>query len=510
MKVALNDLNNAMRMIKQLASDVQTPTGIMMHIENKSVALVYSDNKKAVYKEISAEVSENEVSLGDIIFEYPSFMNGMDKIQKAGGLNVDDIEIDLSNIDKNISNMITDKYYKTTVGESEKKVNALKVNHGIKTFKKDEKLDKKFHNLTRFDYNEMLFNYSEADIWDKDYLISMLKKLGKGEEGKAAYLLKTNKAGFVVNRNSVFFINCTKGLDNFSFTLNSKMAKYLVEILNKVEDDTVKLFVKDNRYCSIVTDDNSFGIWFEMAAYKQADGNVLNKYKNNPDGTEREYNDLKIMLDKVSVTNAIKNLKIGANKSEKSSVIVDFNDDDAHNIVSDIEVSVKEESTESLTETEETSVDDIEVSNGEVSAEESIDDTPFSDDIEVTDDEVEDEVSAEEETSDEESKTAQEIVNGNTESLPVALILGDVKKNNYIKLFTSAKVKDKVTDLSTKTFVMNYQVWEQILSVCDGDYVILGIYTVDEKTNYFKFEDIVVGENGQEVNGIMYTVASNS
>lgn len=504
MKLNLNELNNAMRMVKQLASDVQSSTGIMMHIEDKSVALVYSDNKKAIYKEIPAEVSEDELSLGDVIFEYATFMHGMDKVQKSGGLNVDNIELDFSKLDKNISYMVADKYYRATVGESEKKVNALKINHGIKTFKKDANLDKKFHNLTRFDYNEMLFNYTESDSWDKDYLINMLKKLSKGEDGKAAYLLKTNKAGFVVNRNSVFFINCTEGLDNFSFTLNSKMAKYLVEILNKSEDETVNLFVKDNRYCSIVNIDNNFGIWFEMAAYKQADGNVLNKYKNNPDGTEREYNDLKIILDKVSVINAIKNLKIGANKSEKSNVVVDFKDEDAHNIVSDIEE--KED-------TKKPSVEDLDKSN-----ELSIEETPFSDDMESEEaDEAdtsfsgntEDNTEDNEEETEEENSSVKEMVN-NTESLPVALILGDVKKNNYIKLFTSAKVKDKVTDLNTRTFVMNYQVWEQILSVCDGDYVILGIYTVDEKTNYFKFEDIVVGENGQEVNGVMYTVASNS
>lgn len=500
MKVTLNDLNNAMRMIKQLASDVQSPTGIMMNIKKNSVALVYSDNKKAIYKDIPAEVSDEEVALGDVIFEYQTFMHGMDKIQKSGGLNVDEIELDFSKLDKNISSMITDKYYKTTVGESTKKVNALKINHAIKTFKKDGSLDKKFHNLTRFDYNEMLFNYSEADIWDKEYLISLLKKLSKGEEGKAAYLLKSNKAGFVVNRNSVFFINCTKGLDNFSFTLNSKMAKYLVEILNKSEDDSVKLFVKDNRYCSIVNDDNSFGIWFEMAAYKQADGNVLNKYKNNPDGSEREYNDLKIIIDKISVSNAIKNLKIGANKAEKSNVVVDFNDEEAHNIVSDMD-----EVTEDKKNLPEIKNEDIEATVE--------DDTPFSDDTEVEEESgfenLEEESSEDSESS--ESGSAQEIVNSSNESMPVALIFGDIKKNNVIKLFTNAKVKDKSEDSSTRTFVMNYQVWEQILSVCDGDYVILGIYTVDEKTNYFKFEDIVINEKGeQEVNGIMYTVASNS
>lgn len=484
MKVKVDDLNNAIRMIKQLASDVQAPTGIMMNIKNESVGFIYSDNKKALYKEIEAEVSDDEVSLGNIIFEYSSFMQGIDKIQRSGNLKVSDVEIDFSKIDSNISSIRTNKYYEATVGDTRKKVNALKVDHAVKTFKASGELDKKFHNLTRFDYNEMLFNYSETDIWDKEYLTSLLRKLSKGEEGKAAYLLKTNKAGFVVNRNSVFFINCTGGLDSFSFTLNSKMAKYLVEILNRIDVDSIKLFVKDNRYCSIISEDHSFGIWFEMAAYKQADGNVLNKYKNNPDGTERKYDDLQIIIDKVSVSNAIKNLRIGANKAEKSNVVVDFNDEEAHNIVSDIEdeTSDKEKNTEEKIEDNK----ETEASN-EVS----------SDGEEV----VEDGGGV---------SSAEEIVKTNNESRPAALIFGDLKKNNVIKLFTSAKVKDGVTDLSTRTFVMNYQVWEQILSVCDGDYVILGIYNVDEKTNYFKFEDIIVTENGREVNGVMYTVASNS
>ena len=208
MRLALNDLNNSMRMVKQLASDIQSPTGVMLHIMENSVAWIYSDNKKAVYSEIPAEVSMDEMALGDVIFEYQTIMQGMDKIQKSGSLNVDMIDIDFSNIDKNISNMIADKFYTANVGESTKKVSAMKINHGIKTFRKNAELDKKFHNLTRFNYEEMMFNSADFDIWDKDYLINLLKKLSKGEDGKAAYLLKSNKAGFVVNRNSVFFINC--------------------------------------------------------------------------------------------------------------------------------------------------------------------------------------------------------------------------------------------------------------------------------------------------------------
>lgn len=482
MRLALNDLNNSMRMVKQLASDIQSPTGVMLHIMENSVAWIYSDNKKAVYSEIPAEVSMDEMALGDVIFEYQTIMQGMDKIQKSGSLNVDMIDIDFSNIDKNISNMIADKFYTANVGESTKKVSAMKINHGIKTFRKNAELDKKFHNLTRFNYEEMMFNSADFDIWDKDYLINLLKKLSKGEDGKAAYLLKSNKAGFVVNRNSVFFINCDKCLDNYSFTLNSKMAKYIVEILNKISDDSVKLFVKDNRYCSIINDNNSFGIWFEMAAYRQSDGKVLDKYKNNPDGSERSYTDLRILLDKESVLNAIKNLKIGGNKSEKSDVIVDFNDEEAHNTVSDFDEPIRKEEPENKNDEE----DKDETSfSGE--------DTTEDDNIEVENKEV----------------TPRE-VNTESDNVQIALIFGDIKKNNVIKLFTTAKVKDKVSDLSNKTFVMNYQVWEQILSVCDGSYVILGIYHVDDKTNYFKFDDIVVTEEGNKLNGVMYTVASNS
>lgn len=150
MRLALNDLNNSMRMVKQLASDIQSPTGVMLHIMENSVAWIYSDNKKAVYSEIPAEVSMDEMALGDVIFEYQTIMQGMDKIQKSGSLNVDMIDIDFSNIDKNISNMIADKFYTANVGESTKKVSAMKINHGIKTFRKNAELDKKFHNLTRF------------------------------------------------------------------------------------------------------------------------------------------------------------------------------------------------------------------------------------------------------------------------------------------------------------------------------------------------------------------------
>ena len=260
------------------------------------------------------------------------------------------------------------------------------------------------------------------------------------------------------------------------------MAKYIVEILNKISDDSVKLFVKDNRYCSIINDNNSFGIWFEMAAYRQSDGKVLDKYKNNPDGSERSYTDLRILLDKESVLNAIKNLKIGGNKSEKSDVIVDFNDEEAHNTVSDFDEPIRKEEPENKND------------------EEDKDETSFSGEDTTEDDNIEVE----------NKEVPPREVNVESDNVQIALIFGDIKKNNVIKLFTTAKVKDKVSDLSNKTFVMNYQVWEQILSVCDGSYVILGIYHVDDKTNYFKFDDIVVTEEGNKLNGVMYTVASNS
>lgn len=316
MRLKIADISKFISGVKALSGNANV-LGIMLEAKEGGVSLVFSDSKKALYKDIEADVSEDEVGKCYVI-EFSTLNDGISKVQSSGNIKCTDIDLDLSGVGANeIIKASSDKFMTYQVGDDVEDKKISTIEFLIKAYLK-ENAGSKYGNLTRFDYQNIMFSNTEEDSWDRLELLDLIKKLSKGDDGKAAYVSPKKKAGFIVNKTSLFYINCDV---NIGFTANKQVIKGLLEVINKYDNDTLNVSVTDRKYCSIHTD--GFGIWFEMAPYKEIDGTMLNNYEKNSAGEDREYTDIEILLNKEATLDMIKASQIG-NKNDSSVLNINY------------------------------------------------------------------------------------------------------------------------------------------------------------------------------------------
>ena len=316
MRLKIADISKFISGVKALSGNANV-LGIMLEAKEAGASLVFSDSKKALYKDIEADVSEDEVGKCYVI-EFSTLNDGISKVQSSGNIKCTDIDLDLSGVGANeIIKASSDKFMTYQVGDDVEDKKISTIEFLIKAYLK-ENAGSKYGNLTRFDYQNIMFSNTEEDSWDRLELLDLIKKLSKGDDGKAAYVSPKKKAGFIVNKTSLFYINCDV---NIGFTANKQVIKGLLEVINKYDNDTLNVSVTDRKYCSIHTD--GFGIWFEMAPYKEIDGTMLNNYEKNSAGEDREYTDIEILLNKEATLDMIKASQIG-NKNDSSVLNINY------------------------------------------------------------------------------------------------------------------------------------------------------------------------------------------
>ena len=316
MRLKIADISKFISGVKALSGNANV-LGIMLEAKEGGASLVFSDSKKALYKDIEADVSEDEVGKCYVI-EFSTLNDGISKVQSSGNIKCTDIDLDLSGVGTNeIIKASSDKFMTYQVGDDVEDKKISTIEFLIKAYLK-ENAGSKYGNLTRFDYQNIMFSNTEEDSWDRLELLDLIKKLSKGDDGKAAYVSPKKKAGFIVNKTSLFYINCDV---NIGFTANKQVIKGLLEVINKYDNDTLNVSVTDRKYCSIHTD--GFGIWFEMAPYKEIDGTMLNNYEKNSAGEDREYTDIEILLNKEATLDMIKASQIG-NKNDSSVLNINY------------------------------------------------------------------------------------------------------------------------------------------------------------------------------------------
>lgn len=316
MRLKIADVSKFISGVKALSGNANV-LGIMLEAKEGGASLVFSDSKKALYKDIEADVSEDEVGKCYVI-EFSTLNDGISKVQSSGNIKCTDIDLDLSGVGANeIIKASSDKFMTYQVGDDVEDKKISTIEFLIKAYLK-ENAGSKYGNLTRFDYQNIMFSNTEEDSWDRLELLDLIKKLSKGDDGKAAYVSPKKKAGFIVNKTSLFYINCDV---NIGFTANKQVIKGLLEVINKYDNDTLNVSVTDRKYCSIHTD--GFGIWFEMAPYKEIDGTMLNNYEKNSAGEDREYTDIEILLNKEATLDMIKASQIG-NKNDSSVLNINY------------------------------------------------------------------------------------------------------------------------------------------------------------------------------------------
>lgn len=319
MIIKLENISTFISGVKSLAGNGQV-LGVLMEVLDGEVRFIYSDSKKALYNSFEAEVEESEKSIGTLVLEYTTLMNGLSQVQSStASIIVKELELNFDSLSENIIKAKADKFMTFVSGDSTEDTCISTIEFYIKAYKKDE-AGSKYTALTRFDYSSLIFGNAEYDTWETKDLITILKKLSKGDDGKSAYISSIKQAGFIVNRNSLYYINSDSQV-NIGFTATKPVLKSLLDIINKNSSGELKLSVTDKRYCSIYKDD--FGIWFEMAPFREIDGKMLNEYENNSLDSKRDYKDIEILLNREATLDMVKASQVG-NKNDSDTLVIDY------------------------------------------------------------------------------------------------------------------------------------------------------------------------------------------
>ena len=303
--------------------------GVMLSPKESGYALVYSDNRQAIYGVFPAEFTEEERALGNFVVDYLGLKTAMEQFSSTGSLLVKEIEADLSGLSE--SNTITLKVDKVRQEEEEGKLYETVVSSLKKTVKAFlvDNVDNRYKIVARFDADACMFSREEYDTWQTKELSQLLGSLGAGDDSRNCYISTKKGVGFVVTQNSMICLSLPDGI-NFGFAMTGKVAKSLGGILGKIPSETVRLSVTGElgaKSCAITTEDESFGVWFMLASPRMQDADTLTSYRFN--GNEvREYNRFCFKIATDGLRDMVRACQSGTVQSPTTVMILDFNSTD--------------------------------------------------------------------------------------------------------------------------------------------------------------------------------------
>ena len=446
MIVNFRDLELAVQKVKGLASDMKTVPGILLDIRDNEILVCYSDGKKSMVEKIDALVGENE-RLGQIVLAYASFLSAIEACQPSGILEVPEIEITVEDLARNELKITARKYVREYSGDDDEGDlrEATKFTQSITYSYPDP--NGRSAVLSRANY-DLILEGEEYDEWSKDYLRELLGKMSK-EDGKVIYFSRVVGAAYVVNLAYLGIVK-TDVIKDHGFSIHTKMAKVVNDIVGKVTGDTIRLTLEDGRYCKMRSDDGKFGLWFEIAPVTQMDGTTLKRYES------KEYTTYSLVMLKSALENAIK-CAAATDKNEKTSL--KFKRAPIEDDVRKAELELKD-------------------------AQESMDGARVA--------------------------VASRALDRENNRVVAEMNVGAASTSNNFQVAVT-KVDGNVDDLVNDEIVVNLKVLQDILSNCLNNYIVLDVSS-DPTGVYIRVSDVVSQDQtgAYEIGGVYYTVASKA
>lgn len=278
-------ITDAINKIAEMVSGERVIPGLLLKVGDNDLKVCYSDGKKSFVESIPKRTEEGDLS-GEFYTTYEQFKRAIDNCQPSGAIVVREMRIEFngaSNIFKisaeqelMIDNEVSVEY--RSVARKEMDVSYIVVAGST---------DQRVKLLSRMNYDTIFEPEGSPDTWDRTELASILSNMSF-EKGKVVYMSPKNQKVFVVNTgftcampissNSegivALFDNNTENQSadkiistnrlTYQIILTSINAKCIANILGKMKDDTVKMYVKAN-FLFIYNEDETVGMCFDTA-----------------------------------------------------------------------------------------------------------------------------------------------------------------------------------------------------------------------------------------------------
>ena len=97
MRVKIADITKFISGVKALSGSAPV-LGIMLETTDSGASLIFSDSKKALFKSIEAEISDDEKNKSYVI-EFTTLNDGITKAQSSGNIKCTDLTLDFSGLE---------------------------------------------------------------------------------------------------------------------------------------------------------------------------------------------------------------------------------------------------------------------------------------------------------------------------------------------------------------------------------------------------------------------------
>lgn len=339
MKVDIKAITNVTDKVSALTTGDKTIPGILLDIqESNEMKVCYSDNHKSLIEKIPVELEEGDFT-GRIVVSYEQFTRAIANSQPSGIIKVENIKFTI--LDNHIIKLEADQNLETLDENGEVTGNRKMASKKMDISWIEPDSDMKSRILTRMKYDEIFEPEGIYDTYNKAELIDALGRTAV-EKGRQIYVSANNQMIFVANtahvtaipissydlteddRNEIasgiepyneetFKEQCLARMNRVhsSLVIPQNIAKSLISILNKTVSEDVFIYT-ENKYCNIFieNDDETLGIWFEMAQATKAHIGSLGRYSSYA------YKTYQLMFLREFLDNNIKSA-INVTKSEK-------------------------------------------------------------------------------------------------------------------------------------------------------------------------------------------------
>lgn len=308
MRLTTEELTSAIMKIKGLTEGVKRVPGVLFRKQDGVLNICYSDGKRALIEKIVLDQTlfEDNIPDGEYILNFNQILKIVEMSQPSGGIFTDGLAFSL--MEGNRINIQGNKLVELMdmEGNVEEKV-ASKIKYTISYSNPGDSMI--FGLLTKMDYDS-IFNFEDFDLWTINELRDTLSRTST-EKGKTIYTSSKTQSAFVSNLAYLIQIP-THECEDHGFTVDTILAKAIVDMLGKYPGTSVKVSVND-KYVSLVAHDDSIGFWFEMPPANRTDLTTLARYSN------KKYDEYQTIINRPLLNNII-NCALASDNSEKTNI----------------------------------------------------------------------------------------------------------------------------------------------------------------------------------------------
>ena len=327
MRISLDVLTKAIQKVGVLAESSMVGNNnvvnFLMDIKGEQVDICYADNKKAIIEKIKVLVEDGDIE-GKVVLAYKNFKNIIDACQSYGDIEADEVQL-VFDSEKRQVGVKANKFMRVGRKTGEKgsdgediveEVRKLvsSVNQSIVYNYPEDSM--KYSILTRVDYSKFFVDADGGvdgfDEWGKVEFTDILMRASH-EKNRTLYVSGQTGSVFMNGMLSAMHIKLDTIRDTLisnGFSINTNMTKDIANIISKVDSDNVYVCSKESRYVVIKDEDETVGLWFEMAPANRVDLTTVNIY------TEMEFNSVDVIVSKSALGNIINNIKKFTNEEK--------------------------------------------------------------------------------------------------------------------------------------------------------------------------------------------------